>query len=188
MWIQLWIQKRKMKERTTGNRFIENVHLPGMFCLDGFKLIRKLLSFQVHRCCLRNCVSDIFHGSLGSNIRRGQVKRGYLRVVRCTMSIRTLFFTSMGWHPPWPFLFSSWLIKHRLSSKRKHGAWDPMSELTRISSCVDFRVDSNTCTMGFFIGQSYARFNLNPMPESTLSPSQGLRIWPLRTGYIVVSY
>ncbi len=27
-------------------------------------------------------------------------------------------------------------------------------------------------------GQPYARVDLNPMPESTLSPSQGLRIWP----------
>ncbi len=28
-------------------------------------------------------------------------------------------------------------------------------------------------------GQPYARVNLNPVPESTLYPSQGLRIWPL---------
>ncbi len=28
-------------------------------------------------------------------------------------------------------------------------------------------------------GQPYAKVDLNPMPESTLSPSQGLRIWPL---------
>jgi hypothetical protein len=27
-------------------------------------------------------------------------------------------------------------------------------------------------------GQPYARVDLNPIPESTLSPSQGLRIWP----------
>jgi hypothetical protein len=27
-------------------------------------------------------------------------------------------------------------------------------------------------------GQPYARVDLNHMPESTLSPSQGLRIWP----------
>jgi hypothetical protein len=27
-------------------------------------------------------------------------------------------------------------------------------------------------------GQPYARVDLNPMPESTLSPCQGLRIWP----------
>ncbi len=31
------------------------------------------------------------------------------------------------------------------------------------------------------IGQPYARFNLNPMPESTLSPSQEPRIRPLDT-------
>jgi hypothetical protein len=28
-------------------------------------------------------------------------------------------------------------------------------------------------------GQPYAGVDLNPMPESTLSPSQGLRIWPM---------
>ncbi len=28
-------------------------------------------------------------------------------------------------------------------------------------------------------GQPYTRVDLNPMPESALSPSQGLRIWPL---------
>ncbi len=28
-------------------------------------------------------------------------------------------------------------------------------------------------------GQPYAGLDLNPMPESTLSPSQGLWIWPL---------
>jgi hypothetical protein len=39
---------------------------------------------------------------------------------------------------------------------------------------VDARFDSNTFTMG--IGQPYATVGLNPMPESTLSPSQGLRI------------
>jgi hypothetical protein len=27
-------------------------------------------------------------------------------------------------------------------------------------------------------GQPYARVDLNPMPESTLSPSQEIRIWP----------
>jgi hypothetical protein len=27
-----------------------------------------------------------------------------------------------------------------------------------------------------YYGQSYSRFDLNPVPESTLSPSQGLRI------------
>ncbi len=27
-------------------------------------------------------------------------------------------------------------------------------------------------------GQADARVDLNPMPEPTLSPSQGLRIWP----------
>ncbi len=59
-------------------------------------------------------------------------------------------------------------------SKEKHRVWDPMPELTITSPYVHSRVDSNTFTMG------------NPMPELiitlarelTLSPSQGLRIWP----------
>jgi hypothetical protein len=29
-------------------------------------------------------------------------------------------------------------------------------------------------------GQPYARVDLNPMPELTLSPSHGLWIWPLK--------
>ncbi len=44
---------------------------------------------------------------------------------------------------------------------------------------VDSRVDPNTRTMG--IGQPYARVDLNSVPESTLSPSQGLRLWPLKS-------
>ncbi len=47
-------------------------------------------------------------------------------------------------------------------SKGKHGVWDPMPGLTVTSPYAD----SNTCNMG------------NPMPESSLSPSQGIRIWP----------
>jgi hypothetical protein len=33
-------------------------------------------------------------------------------------------------------------------------------------------------------GQPYARVDLNPMPESTLSPSQGLWIWPLAAAIV----
>jgi hypothetical protein len=33
-------------------------------------------------------------------------------------------------------------------------------------------------------GQPYARVDLNPTPESTLSPSQGLLIWPQSFGHI----
>ncbi len=45
-----------------------------------------------------------------------------------------------------------------------------MPELTITSPNVHSRVDSNT------MGQPYARVDLNPIPESTLSPSQGLWI------------
>jgi hypothetical protein len=53
-----------------------------------------------------------------------------------------------------------------VESKEKHGICAPMQELTITSPYVHSRVDTNTFTMG------------NPMPESTLSPSQGLCIWP----------
>ncbi len=54
-----------------------------------------------------------------------------------------------------------------------------MLELNITSPYVDYRVDTSTCTMGIGNGQPYARVDLNPMPvESTLSPSQKLRIWP----------
>jgi hypothetical protein len=55
-----------------------------------------------------------------------------------------------------------------------------MPELTITSPNVHSRVDSNTFTLG--IGQPYARVDLKPLPESTLSPSQGLWIWPLFSG------
>ncbi len=42
------------------------------------------------------------------------------------------------------------------------------------SPYVDSRVDSNTFTMG-----NHARVDLKPMPESTLHPGHGIRIWPL---------
>jgi hypothetical protein len=52
-------------------------------------------------------------------------------------------------------------------SKGKHGVWDPIPELTKTSPYVPSREDFNTFIMG------------NHMPKSTLSPSQGLRIWLL---------
>ena len=57
-------------------------------------------------------------------------------------------------------------------SKQKRGVWDPMPELSITSPYVHSRVDSNTFTMGI------------PMPESTLSPSQGLWIWPQEFGFV----
>ena len=51
-------------------------------------------------------------------------------------------------------------------SKEKHGVCNPKPELTITSPYVNSRVDSNRFTMGI------------PMPESTLSPSHGLCIWP----------
>jgi hypothetical protein len=54
--------------------------------------------------------------------------------------------------------------KPETKSKEKHGVWGPILELTITFPYVDSRVDTNTFTTG------------NPMPESTLFPSQGLRI------------
>ncbi len=45
---------------------------------------------------------------------------------------------------------------------------DLMLDLTITSPYVDFRVDIT------WAGQSYARVDLNPMPESTLSPVRDL--------------
>ncbi len=52
-------------------------------------------------------------------------------------------------------------------SKERYGVWDPMSEMTTTSPYVDSTVDSNKC---MYHGQSYDTVDLNPIPESTLSP------------------
>jgi hypothetical protein len=63
-------------------------------------------------------------------------------------------------------------MRTEAESKQKHGVWDrpdPMRELTVTSPYVHYRLDNKTFTIG------------NPVSESTLSPSQGLRIWPLNS-------
>ncbi len=70
--------------------------------------------------------------------------------------------------------------KGRIQRKKIY-VWDPMPELTITSPYVHSRVDLNTFTMG--IGQPYARVDLNPMPEFSLSPSQGLWICVVFTGW-----
>ncbi len=54
-------------------------------------------------------------------------------------------------------------------SKEQHGVWDPVPGLTTTSPYVNSRENTNTFTTG------------NPMPESTLSLSQGLWILSLTT-------
>jgi hypothetical protein len=44
---------------------------------------------------------------------------------------------------------------------------------------VDYNLTLCDRLQHMYHGEPYARVDLNPMPESTLSPSQGLRIWPL---------
>ncbi len=61
-------------------------------------------------------------------------------------------------------------------SKDKHGVWDLMGPYTG----VDYNLTLcplHSRLQHIYHGQPYARVDLNPMPESTLSPSQGLWIW-----------
>jgi hypothetical protein len=58
-------------------------------------------------------------------------------------------------------------------SKEKHSEWDPMPELTITSP---YALQSRLQCM--YHGQFYAKVDRNPVPESTLFPSQGLWIWP----------
>ncbi len=44
---------------------------------------------------------------------------------------------------------------------------------------VDYNLTLCDRLQHMYHGKPYVRVDLNPMPESTLSPSQGLRIWPL---------
>jgi hypothetical protein len=69
-------------------------------------------------------------------------------------------------HPPQP--------RPNLKKNRKAHVWDdPMPELTITSPYA--RVDYNTFTTGNPMQESTL---INPMPESTLSPSQGFWLWP----------
>ncbi len=58
-----------------------------------------------------------------------------------------------------------------------------MPELTITSPYVH----SKSRLQHIYHWQHYARVDLNPMPESTLSPSQGLWIWPLNKLFIPMS-
>jgi hypothetical protein len=61
-------------------------------------------------------------------------------------------------------------------SKEKHSVRGPHAGVDYNLTYVHSRVDSSTFTMHV---QPYARVDLKPMAEATLSPSQGLWIWPL---------
>ncbi len=61
-------------------------------------------------------------------------------------------------------------------SKEKHGVWD-------VGSYAGVDYNLTLCPLQSrlqrsYHGQHYARVDFNPMPESALSPSQGLWIWP----------
>jgi hypothetical protein len=55
-------------------------------------------------------------------------------------------------------------------STEKHGVWDPMPELTIAPSPL---CPLQSRLQHIYHGQPYARVDLNPMPESTLSPQSG---------------
>jgi hypothetical protein len=56
----------------------------------------------------------------------------------------------------------------KAESKEKHGVWmGPYAVVDYLQSRLRH----------IYHGQPYARVDLNPMPEPTLSPSPGLRIW-----------
>jgi len=57
-----------------------------------------------------------------------------------------------------------------------YGTWDPMPAFTITSPYVHSRVDSNAVTMR----QHYARVDLNPMPESTLTLCQSRPYLPVK--------
>jgi hypothetical protein len=59
---------------------------------------------------------------------------------------------------------------------QNHGEWDPMPELT-ITSPYVHSTESTSTHLPW--AAPLCQSDLNPMPESTLSPSQGLWIWPL---------
>jgi hypothetical protein len=66
---------------------------------------------------------------------------------------------------------------------KKHGVWDPMPELNITSPYV---CPLQSRLQHIYHGQPFARVDLNPMPESNLSRSQGLWIWPLKTIFSIL--
>ncbi len=61
-------------------------------------------------------------------------------------------------------------------SKEKHGEWDPT-----VYAGVDYNL--TLCPLQsrlqrIYYGQPYAGVDFTSMPESTVSPGQGLKIWP----------
>jgi hypothetical protein len=58
-------------------------------------------------------------------------------------------------------------------SKEKHGVWEPMPELTTYNLTL---CPHHSRLQHIYHGQPCARVDLIPLPESTLSPSQGLWI------------
>jgi hypothetical protein len=70
-------------------------------------------------------------------------------------------------------------LSYRGRIQRKTCCMGPMPKLTITSPYVHFKVDSNTFTTDNPMPVlPESTLVLNPMPESTLSPSQGLGIWP----------
>ncbi len=105
--------------------------------------------------------------SLVSDIPTGDrnIEKLLLRCI-CPCLCLTHEYKRLQWYPPL-YLTPQYRDRIQRKTKNMHGVWDPY---------VHSRVDSNTFTMG--IGHPYVRVDFNSLPELTLSPSQGLRIWP----------
>ncbi len=69
-------------------------------------------------------------------------------------------------------------------SKEKHGVWDPYVGVDHNLTLNPFQSQ----LQHIYHGQFYVKVDLNSMPESTLSPSQRLWIWPLGRFRKVFSY
>ncbi len=76
---------------------------------------------------------------------------------------------------PYIQYFSRWA---EAESKEKHGVpiciWPYARDDYNLTLCL-----LQSPLQHMYHGQPYVRVDLNPMPESSLSPSQGLWIWPL---------
>ncbi len=101
-------------------------------------------------------------------------------------------------HIPYPVISPKW-IKSVLppTERTRKNLVDDRGQIQRKTWCMGTYagVDYNLtlCPLQsrlqhIYHGQPYARVDLNPVPESTLSPSQGLWIWPQVIFFLAVLF